>query len=612
MRRHHPLMLSTSVDRSHKTVTAYKTTVPSSPTFMLASSQPTISHVFTSSKMYPNNSHQAQLLNEKVARFIIKGLRPYSVVDSPEFRDLIQCLDPRYKLPSRTTFAERIIPDMYKDAKQRVAEKLSEAEQVALTTDGWTSCATDSYLTITSCHLSVNWEIINFVLQTRVLNESHTAENISEVLNDAVKEWKLPTTFGYPPVTTDNAANVTKAIALCESVLHVPCLAHTINLAVQKSLKVKRVSHVLAKIRRIVAFFHRSPKASAMLKDKALLLSLPGHDLIIDVVTRWNSAYDMMTRFLEMQCAVLTVLMDKVVSKCKGDLATLSDEETRLTEDVIQFLKPMKDMTTMLCTENSPTVSIIMPLKHHLMNVALTPKDDDSPTVAEMKRIMASDIEPRYVKQAEMLCVASAVDPRFKHLPFLSAEEKYDVFGNITAQTAKITEKNKPVIKTEPDTNQDPPLPHLPEGPLKTEFENTSAPTYDSHRQEPSQSPCDSPIDCTNSTKPSTLLEGLLGDVFIVKSEPAKSAFELAKLDVDRYCCEPGIALGDSSLSWWKTKEDKYPRLAQLAKMMLCIPATSVPSERAFSTAGDIVSHQRASMKPENVDILLFLKKNLK
>ena len=63
-------------------------------------------------------------------------------------------------------------------------------------------------------------------------------------------------------------------------------------------------------------------------------------------------------------------------------------------------------------------------------------------------------------------------------------------------------------------------------------------------------------------------------------------------------------------LEWWKTRQQKYPRLAKIAKKYLCIPATSANSERVFSTAGNIVNPKRASLLPENVDLLVFLYKN--
>jgi hypothetical protein len=108
-------------------------------------------------------------------------------------------------------------------------------------------------------------------------------------------------------------------------------------------------------------------------------------------------------------------------------------------------------------------------------------------------------------------------------------------------------------------------------------------------------------------------LEDLFGDVYVVKVEPSKSLFQRADTEITRYRNETSsIHIGDNPLMWWKFNETSFPLLAKLAKMLLTIPATSVPSERVFSTAGEVVSAQRASLTGENVDILIFLKKNMK
>ena len=62
----------------------------------------------------------------------------------------------------------------------------------------------------------------------------------------------------------------------------------------------------------------------------------------------------------------------------------------------------------------------------------------------------------------------------------------------------------------------------------------------------------------------------------------------------------------------WMQNQFRYPLLSRMAKLYLAIPATSVPSERVFSTAGDIVTASRACLKPGHVDKLIFLKKNFK
>jgi len=64
-------------------------------------------------------------------------------------------------------------------------------------------------------------------------------------------------------------------------------------------------------------------------------------------------------------------------------------------------------------------------------------------------------------------------------------------------------------------------------------------------------------------------------------------------------------------LVWWKNNQKHYPWLAQLARKYFCIPATSVPLERAFSVSGHIVKEKRACLLPENINMLAFLSTNL-
>ena len=111
--------------------------------------------------------------------------------------------------------------------------------------------------------------------------------------------------------------------------------------------------------------------------------------------------------------------------------------------------------------------------------------------------------------------------------------------------------------------------------------------------------------------KPSAL-QLLLGDVYIVKVEEPKSEVQLIASELNAFKLLPSIAIDQSQLEWWQAHEMVYPGLANVAKYLICVPGTSVPAERVFSTAGDIVTAQRAPLTSDKMDKPIFLKKNNK
>ncbi len=80
--------------------------------------------------------------------------------------------------------------------------------------------------------------------------------------------------------------------------------------------------------------------------------------------------------------------------------------------------------------------------------------------------------------------------------------------------------------------------------------------------------------------------------------------------EVNNFLREQPPSLDTSPLDWWKANATRFPRLSRLAKGYLCIPGTSVPSERVFSAAGLTVNRLRTRLTPEHVNMLIFLNKN--
>ena len=82
-------------------------------------------------------------------------------------------------------------------------------------------------------------------------------------------------------------------------------------------------------------------------------------------------------------------------------------------------------------------------------------------------------------------------------------------------------------------------------------------------------------------------------------------------IEVDKYLNEPLISRTENPLVWWAERKKVYPRLYELVKRRLCITATSVPCERIFSKAGQVVSEKRSRLTTSKISQILFLNHNM-
>ncbi|RXN23947.1 zinc finger BED domain-containing 1-like protein [Labeo rohita] len=412
---------------------------------------------------------------------------------------------------------------------------------------------------------------MSHVLQTRAMHKSHTGSNIAELLKAALEEWDLVSKD--PAIVTDNAANMSVAAELA-GMLHFRCFAHTLNLASQRALKLPAVARLLGHVRRISTFLKRSITASHVLRQKQKLLELPEHKLITDVVTRWNSAHDMLERFLEQQPAVSAALLSNELRKTEKEVCTLCESDITSAEEMVDAMKPMKIATLVMSKESSPTLSVVAPLHAQLIQ-DFQESRADSEIVKEIKAAICQDLSKRYMdQQKETMYVCSALDPGFKALPFLPDDEREEIYLRITAEARRIQELFQEEAKVIPGEE-------------------------DNHVEDKDDIPASPP---PKKKKDLCCLADLLGSTY--SAGPAvrhRTTQAQAEEEMSRYKEAPPLSLAEGSpLSWWKEHQNEYPLMSRLAKVYLCIPGTSVSSERVFSTAGDIVTAQRSEPPQEN------------
>ena len=171
-----------------------------------------------------------------------------------------------------------------------------------------------------------------------------------------------------------------------------PCVGHTLNLAVKKCFELSQVSKALARIRKIVGHFHRSTKAMSKLREKQELLGIKSHQLINDCVTQWGSTYNMLIRFVEQQQAICAALLE---SSSRDDRhLMLTDAEISVAEELIVVLKAFHDATEIISGENYPMIGMVRPLLKKIEAI-LAIKENDGALVKQIKSEIQKDIGKR-------------------------------------------------------------------------------------------------------------------------------------------------------------------------------------------------------------------------
>ena len=329
------------------------------------------------------------------------------------------------------------------------------------------------------------------------------------------------------------------------------CLAHTLQLVVHDGVLSQRaVLDVLSICRRIVGHFKHSSLACGSLRKIQANLGLPIHTLKQDVPTRWNSTYYMLTSILEQKLALAAYATE-------NSIPNLTSHQLDLVSKVVTVLAPVEEITQMISTEVAP-VSVLIPLVRGLMKTLEKHHINDS-GVRTMKGEMLVSLKRRFadMEHKEYLLLAIILDPRYKNKFFSNTDVAVDLLEQKYCTLLCAEGKELPLVTCQPEKQSE----------LWASFTE------------------------------------------ILEESGVSIAGE--RTEVTRYLDEPLINTQKGNpYEWWRDNKTRYPLLAQLARKYLSTPPTSVPSERLFSSAGEIYDERRNRLTPKNAETLLFIKNN--
>ncbi|KAL3048788.1 hypothetical protein OYC64_008294 [Pagothenia borchgrevinki] len=252
-------------------------------------------------------------------------------------------------------------------------------------------------------------------------------------------------------------------------------------------------------------------------------------------------------------------------------------------EEMLPVLRSLKCATTALCGESGVSSSMIYPVTATLLTKHLPVAPEESKKVAEYKQ--TDEVE----SAKKVLFIASFLDPRHKHLKFANDALRDAVKARVKELLSALAvgADAKPEI-TEEDSS---------------ESESAGGSSAGGSAAGGSAAGGSAAAKRPRYDNKSAMLT-LFGEEYHAETPV------MPEMELSHYCDEKCIAPHLDPLDWWRVNETKYERLAQLARSYLCVPATSVPSERVFSAAGLILNRLRSCLHPDHVDQLIFLNNN--
>jgi len=378
------------------------------------------------------------------------------------------------------------------------------------------------------------------------------------VLLEICDEWQIPLTK-ITAVVTDHAANIIKAVKdTFGQKKSIGCFAYQLNLVVQSALdEAVSFKTIMTKVKQIVTYIKSSVKASDLLR-KFQLESGTSEDKILkmkqECPTRWNSAFYMLERFI-----LLSEIIARVLFQLDTALQNLTSLEIKVIKESIILLQPFEEITREIAGEKFMTASKIIPIRT-LLKKNLESHISVTNEGKMLQQRLKIEFYQRFhdVEKETLLAICTILDPRFKRVHFQSPLSAANALGLIDAEIRKATRTYRPE--------------NTRVGEVSTEENKISL--WGEH------------------------------DV-MVNTENVQYNDDEVNCEKRLYLQQPIIDRKQSPIEFWL--KSPFPILTKIALKYFTVVATSVPSERLFSKAGNIITDNRSRLNHRRLEKLVFL-----
>ena len=499
---------------------------------------------------------------------------------------------------------------------------MMKGKYYSLTADHWTSCANRSFMAATVHFITDDWKLRSHTLCCKEHIGDHTAPNILLNINNVMVQFDL-TTEVLVATVTDTAPNMNSLGQLLEDDLnnptaHLYCADHVLELTTKTTNDFVLTNSTLKKARALVTHINESPDANVALLNVQQANGVAKPVTVVqDIKTRWWSTFNMCKRLLRLR--TYFDLMHQ-----NGRLASklvLDADEWKLIVLITQILKPFMVAQKLLEGETYVTISLLTYMigklrkgleaqfynniiAEELRASLLNHFNDQWGTGADNTIYDQNSIRGRRNRKSGIhahALVAAAVDPRTKFLPFVEANDRRLIWEEVTARCVEIgnlrmQERNAVNNIQDQDQSDD-------------ESQQSLHGIFDDFA-ELAQQYMNDDSDNGSQIDDETVQAIVAREIkeFKSKRTPLLPILENDN-DVDEFDdIDDQPKSYNNPLVWWENNCNKFPHIAILARQVLCIPATSAPSERVFSAAGLTIANSRARLLPEHADDLVILR----